>query len=98
MHVDWNDIKVTGISETEVEMPMTAKLSIFMDNDLTNVNDDYFEINLMAHLLNQIYIVPSPTPRYDYYDDPLEGGIGQATTSMATGATATTPPLSFTVE
>ena len=52
----------------------------------------------MASLLNQIYIVPSPPPRYDYYDDPLEGGIGQATTSTVTGATAMAPPLSFTVQ
>ena len=36
--------------------------------------------------------------RYDYYDNPLEGGIGQATTSMATGATAKAPPLLFTVQ
>ena len=72
MHVDWDDIKVTGISGIEVEMPTMAKVLIFMDNDLTNINDDHFEINLMAHLLNQTYIVPSPPPRYDYYDDPLE--------------------------
>ena len=57
MHVDWDDIKVTGISGIEVEMPTTAKVLIFMDNDLTNINDDHFEINLMAHLLNQMYIV-----------------------------------------
>ena len=62
MHVDWDDIKVTGILGIEVEMPRMAKVSIFKDNDLTNVNDDHFEINLMACLLNQIYIVPSPPP------------------------------------
>ena len=89
MHVDWYDIKVTGISGIEVEIPTMARVPIFTYNNLTNINDDHFEINLMACLLNQIYIVPSPPPRYDYYDDPLEGGIGQATTSTATGATTT---------
>ena len=52
----------------------------------------------MACLLNQIYIVPSPPPGYDYYNDPPEGGIEQAITSTSIGATATTPPLSFTVQ
>ena len=75
-----------------------VKVSIFTDNNLTNINDDHFEINLMACLLNQIYIVPSPLPRYNYYDDCLEGRIGQATTSMVTGTTTTAPPLSFTVQ
>ena len=30
--------------------------------------DDHFEINLIAHLLDQIYVVPSPQSplRYDY--------------------------------
>ena len=45
------------MNRIEVEMPTTAKVLIFMDNDLTNINDDHFEINLMARLLNQIYIV-----------------------------------------
>ena len=31
----------------------------------------------MAHLLNQIYIVPAPPPRHDYYDDLLQGMTGQ---------------------
>ena len=35
-------------------MPTEAKVSIFMDNDLTHINDDHFEINLVAHLLNQL--------------------------------------------
>ena len=98
MCVDLDDMKVTAISGIEVEMPTMAKVSIFMDNDLTNVNDDHFEINLMACLLNQIYILPSSPPRYDYYDDPPEGGMGQATTSMATGATTTASPFSLTVQ
>ena len=51
-------------------MPSEAMVSIFTDNDLTDINDDHFEINLVACLLNQIYVVPIPPPRYDYYDDP----------------------------
>ena len=43
-------------------MPTEAKVLIFMDNDLTHINDDHFEINLVTHLLNQINIVPIPPP------------------------------------
>ena len=96
--MDWDNIKVTGISGIEVTMPTSAKVSIFTDNNLTNINDDHFEINLMAHLLNQIYVVPSPPPRYDYYDDSPEYATGQASASTSTGAIATAPPLSFTVQ
>ena len=48
-------------------MPNEAKISIFTDNDLTHITDDHFEINLIAHLLDQIYVVPSALspPRYD---------------------------------
>ena len=79
-------------------MPESAKVSIFMDNSLTSITDDHFEINLMAHLLNKIYAVPALLPRYDYYDDPPVGALGQATTSTDHGATTSAPPLSFTVQ
>ena len=38
-----------------------------MDNDLTHITDDHFEIKLVGRLLDQIYVVPSPQspPRYD---------------------------------
>ena len=74
-------------------MPTEAKVSIFTDNDLTHIND-YFETNLVAHLLNQIYVVPVP-PRYDY-DDPHANVIDEPTSSTFTGATALAPPFSFT--
>ena len=50
-----------------IDMPEIAKVSIFMDNDLTHITDDHFEIKLIARLLNQIYVVqPSMLlPRYD---------------------------------
>ena len=43
-----------------IDMPEIAKVSIFMDNDLTHITDDHFEINLIARLLNQIYVVQPP--------------------------------------
>ena len=48
-------------------MPNEARISIFTDNDLTRITDDHFEIKLVARLLDQIYVVPSPQspPRYD---------------------------------
>ena len=70
MLIDWDNTVVTGISGIKIDMPREAKVSIFTDNDLTHINDDLFEINLVAHLLNQIHVVPVPPPQYDYYDDP----------------------------
>ena len=67
-----------------------------MDNDLTHINDDHFEINLIEHLLNQIYVVPVPPSRYDYYDDPHVTVTDQPTRSTSTGATASAPLFSFT--
>ena len=65
MIIDWTNTEVTGISGIRIEMPNEAKISIFTDNDLTHITDDHFE--LVAQLLNQIYVVPSPQspPRYD---------------------------------
>ena len=67
MIIDWTNTEVTGISGIRIDMPNEAKISIFTDNDLTHITDDHFEINLVAQLLDQIYVVPSPQspPRYD---------------------------------
>ena len=48
-------------------MPEIVKVSIFMDNDLTHITDDHFEIKLITRLLDQIYVVQPPMlpPRYD---------------------------------
>ena len=62
MHIDWHNTVVTSISGIKIDMPTEAKVSIFTDNDLTHINDDYFGINLVACLLNQIYVVPVPPP------------------------------------
>ena len=96
MHFDWDNIVVTGISGITMEMPTEAKVSIFTDNDLTHIYDDHFEINLVAHLLNQIYVVPTPPPRYNYYDDVHAYVTDEPILSTFTGATALAPPFSFT--
>ena len=96
MHIDWDNTIVTGISGIKTEMPTEAKVSIFADSDLTHINDDHFEINLVASLLNQIYIVPVPPPRYDHYDDPHVNVTDQPILSTSTAATASAPPFSFT--
>ena len=62
MHIDWDNTMVTGISGIKIDMPSDAKVSIFTDNDLTHINNDHFEINLVARLLNQKYVVPVPPP------------------------------------
>ena len=67
MIIDWTNTEVTSISGISIEMPNEAKISIFTDNYLTHISDDHFEINLIACLLDQIYVVPSPqsSPRYN---------------------------------
>ena len=67
IRINWASIIVTGISGTIITMPDLAYVSIFMDNDLTNIREDHFEIKLIARLLDQIYIIqPAMLPlRYD---------------------------------
>ena len=71
IRIDWSSIIVTGISRTIINMPDTAFVSIFRDNDLRHITDDHFEIKLIARLLDQMYVIPPPVfpPRYD--DAPL---------------------------
>ena len=49
--------------------------------------------NLVAWLLNQIYVVPVPLPRYDYDDS---HAIDELMPSTSVGATVSAPPLVFT--
>ena len=95
MHIDWDNTVVTGISGIKIDMPTEAKVSIFTDNYLTHINDDHFEINLVARLLNQISVVLIPPPRYDY-DNPHANVIDESTHSTSVGATASAPPFSVT--
>ena len=87
MTVNWSNIIVTGISGMTIVMPEIAKLSIFMDNDLTHITDDHFEIKLIARLLNHVVQPPMLPPRYDdakpgeYEYSQLSTSIGSATLS-----------------
>ena len=85
MIIDWTNTEVTGISGIKIEMPNEAKISIFTDNDLTHITDDHFEIKLVARLLDQIYVVPSPQspPRYD---DALQDPMTFTQTVNSTGS------------
>ena len=48
MHIDRDNTVATSILGIEIEMLTEASVSIFTDNDLTHINDDHFEINLVA--------------------------------------------------
>ena len=67
IRINWSSINVTGISATTINMPDTAYVSMFTDNDLTHITEDHFEIKLIARLLDQMYVVQAPVfpPRYD---------------------------------
>ena len=68
--INWSSIIVTGISGTMITMPDIAYVSIFTDNDLTNITEDHFEIKLIASLLDQIYVVQPPMLPLRYDDTP----------------------------
>ena len=72
IRINWSSIIVTGISGTMITMPDIEYVSIFTDNDLTDITEDHFEIKLIARLLDQIYVIQPPMfpPRYD--DAPSE--------------------------
>ena len=88
IRVNWSNIIVTGISGMTIVMPEIAKVSVFMDNDLTHIMDDHFKINLIAILLDQIYVVQLPMfpPRYD---DAPPGEYEYS--QQATSTSSTTP-------
>ena len=67
IRINWSSINVTGISGTMITMPDMAYISIFMNNDLTHITEDHFEIKLIARLLDQMHVVQPPMfpPRYD---------------------------------
>ena len=67
IRINWSSINVTGISGTMITMPDMAYVSIFMDNDLTHITEDHFEIKLIARLLDLMYVIQPPVfpPRYD---------------------------------
>ena len=70
IRINWSSINVTGISGTMITMPDIAYVSIFTDNDLTNITEDHFKIKLIARLLDQIYVVQPPMFPLRYDDAP----------------------------
>ena len=70
IRVIWSSIIVTGISGTIITMSDIAYVSIFMDNDLTHITEDHFEIELIARLLDQIYVIQTPMFPLRYNDAP----------------------------
>ena len=73
-------------------MPNEAKISIFTENDLTHITDDHFEIKLVARLLNQIYVVPSPQSPLRY-DDTLQDPMTFMQTVSSTGSPMASVPM-----
>ena len=95
MIIDWTNTEVMGISGIRIEMHNEAKILIFTDNDLTHITDDHFEIKLVARLLDQIYVVPSPQSPLRY-DDTLQDSMTFAQTVNNTGSpTASAPMMSL---
>ena len=91
MRVNWSNIIVTGISRMTIVMPEIAKVSIFMDNDLTHITDYHFEIKLIARLLNQIYVIQPPMLPLRY-DDAPPGECEYSQPSTIIGSTGLSAP------
>ena len=91
MRVNWSNITVTGISRMTIVVPEIAKVSIFIDNDLTHITDDHFEIKLIAKLLDPLYVVQPPMlpPRYD---DAPPGEYEYSKPSTSIGGTRLSAP------
>ena len=70
IRINWSSINVTGISGTMITMPDMAYVSIFMDNDLTHITEDHFEIKWIARLLDQMYVIQPPMFLLKYDDAP----------------------------
>ena len=70
IRINWSSINVTGISGTMITIPDTAYVSIFMDNGLTHITEDHFEIKLIARLLDQTHVVQPPMFLLRYDDAP----------------------------
>ena len=93
MIIDWMNTEVRGISGIRIEMPNEAKISIFTDNYLTHITDGHFEINLIVHLLDQIYTVPSPQSPPRYNDAPLDTMTFAQSVNSTGGPTASAPMM-----
>ena len=92
MIIDWTNTEVIGISGIRIKMPNEAKILIFTDNDLTHITDDHFEIKLVARLLDQIYVVPSPQSPLSY-DDTLQDPMTFTQTVNSTSSPTASAPM-----
>ena len=95
MIIDWTNTEVTGISSIRIEMPNEAKILIFTDNDLAHITDDHFQINLIAHLLDQISIVPSSPSPLRYNDASPDAIIFPQSSNSIGGPMASAPMMSL---
>ena len=93
MIIDWTNTEVTGISGIRIEMSNEAKILIFTDNDLTHITDDHFQSNLIACLLDQIYIVPSPPSPLRYDDAPPDAMVFPQSSNSTEGPMASAPVI-----
>ena len=93
MIIDWTKTEVTGISGIKIEMPNKAKILIFTENDLTHITDDHFQVNLLAHLLDQIYIVSSPPSPLRYDGAPPDAMAFPQSSNSTRGLTASAPMM-----
>ena len=92
MIIDWTNTEVISISSIRIEMPNEAKILIFTDNDLTHITDDHIEIKLVARLLDQIYVVPSPQSPLRY-DDTLQDPTTFTQTVNSTSSSMASAPM-----
>ena len=92
MIIDWTNTEIMGISGIRIEMPNEAKILIFTDNDLTHITDEHFEIKLVARLMDQIYVVPSPQSA-PMYDDTLQDPMTFTQTVNNTGSPMASAPM-----
>ena len=93
MIIDWTNTEVTGISGIRIEIPNEANISIFTNNDLTHITDDHFEINLIACLLDQIYVVSSPLSPLRYDDAPPDAMTFAQPSNSNRGPMASAPMM-----
>ena len=93
MIIDWTNTEVTGISGIRIEMPNEESISIFTDNDITHITDDHFQINSIAHLLYQIYVVTSPPSPLRYDDAPLDAMVFSQSSISTVGPMVSTPMM-----
>ena len=71
---------------------MKLRYQFFTDNDLTHITDDHIEIKLVARLLDQIYVVPSPQSPLRY-DDTLQDPMTFTQTVNSTSSPMTSAPM-----